>query len=734
MGKLTASMVVDLEDRTGRKVQTIIGNLDRLSRAERNAMLANNGVRLSNRDRAMERLMMEREREMEERRAKIAMWARGGALAVGAAGIAAGAAYKSFADVERRINRIVINADKGVGAIQPTLSTLRQVADDTRLGFDEVMGGLDTLIASGRSLDEALAFLPSVAMTAQASGAAISDIALSADALAGALDIDPSNMQRAFDVLVAGGKAGKFELKDMSQYLPSLLPAFSALGYKGTEGLQKIVAMLQVMRNQAGSSSEAATYLSNVLNKMYSADTAKKFKNFGVDLPKALDKARKEGKDLFEVFLDMTQLATKGDLSKLPLLFTDAEMQKGVRALMTQRDVLRSLAQDLGSVDGTALKDFNQIAEDSAAKIQKLSNLWDKFVNQLGAGVAGVANPVLEAVTTQIDEATAQMEGLRKAGTRAEAEEERKTFLREYQEIHPKSSYREGQEAYGRELGKRGRGEVTSLFQGLNEARRIRDAQQKYLDKTTTPSTGRHNRGASGLDTMPTRYSNAIDPSGVFKDKKGARHSLYTDDVPVPEARPTPESLADERRRNAYRHGTGRQYVTDETAAKVQKSSMESNRQRMEGELKGLRFPNIWRSLFGGPSTDGSPDRAAERDAWQRQFGDVPFEGGMHRSGRGAGPAAGGDMPGIDGTTTGGIQGDSAGSREVTISGTPTVITQPSGVQQVQVTNLTRPNVTINLSAIIQQAADPQAIARQIGDAVAAEASAAQQGGGDHGY
>lgn len=466
MSRLSASLVVDLVDKTGAKTQAIIGNMDRLKRAERDYMLASNGVRLSNRDRAMERLMMEREAADEARRQRMMMVASRIGTGVAIGGVIAAKAYTNFADLERRVNRIVVNADQGAGTIEPTIRRLQDVADQTRTSFDDVVGGLEALIASGRSLDESLAFLPAVALTAQASGAAMNDVALTADSMAGSLKINAGEMQRAFDILVAGGKAGKFELKDMAQYLPSLLPAMAAMGYKGTDGLRKVVAMLQVMRNQAGSSSEAATYLSNVLNKVYSEETAKKFKDMGVDLGGALERAKDEGRDVLDVFLDMVLIATKGDLSKLPKLFTDAEMLKGVRALITQRPELERLFGVFANVDGTALKDFGQIAEDSASKIQRLSNLWGQFMTRVGSGVASGANPVLEDLIETIDDATARSIAVKDLDPEQRAWQ-RADFEKEYRKLNPDAGRRGINLAYGEALAKVGRGQAGTVFDDI---------------------------------------------------------------------------------------------------------------------------------------------------------------------------------------------------------------------------------------------------------------------------
>lgn len=718
MAPLTATMVVDLKDRTGNSTRAIIGNLDRLKRAERDRMLAERGTSLNRVQRAQEREMIARQAAAEEaarkRSASMALWATRGTLAAGAVAIAAGRSYATFADLERRVNRIVINADKSAEAIRPTISNLQKVAADTHTSFGEVVSGFETLIASGRSLDESLAFLPSVALTAQASGAAMADIALSADALAGSLNINSAEMQKAFDILVAGGKAGKFELKDMSQYLPSLLPAFSALGYEGTEGLQKIVAMLQVMRNQAGSSSEAATYLGNVLNKMYSEETAKKFSKFGVDLPKALDKAKREGRDVFEVFLDMTQLAIKGDLSKLTRLFTDSEMQKGVRALITQRDVLRQLEGALGRVDGSALKDFNQIAEDSASKIQTLINLWDRFSTQVGAGVATVANPLLEAATTAIDERTAIQQAIEKLGGEQEAQKDRLAFHQQHQRQNPDAWGWDRDGAWQDALIKYGRGETQSVFDGLDQEDDRRRQRERYLsDDKPAASTGGPARHRRQVIPVPTRNPRSL-----------------TEQERIEEERTEYERLN-------RRFPSRGQY--DSVAVEQERQLRALQQERRQRPLADMHMPAVVEKREGHwpePLRDG-----AERDPkpqtstlWERlerllygKAADPNFDArehfGITRGGSKDRPDAA--ARGTTDTLTGKRADDLALPQSVTLSGTPTVAL--SGMPTVTIANPPpRPNVTINMPVTINEASNAPAVAQQLGQLVQQEMNGAQ--------
>lgn len=317
-----------------------------------------------------------------------AMMARAaGVLAPAAIGAAAGKSFAHFAEVDRRLTRIGLTADATDQQVAGMRMTLSDIARETATPIDQVTGGLEDLVSQGKSLPEALAFLPAVARTAAASGAEVKDMAASTGALADSLRISSGEMQRAFDILVAGGKAGKFELKDMSQYLPSLAPMAAAVGLRGTEGLKRLTAMLQIVRNQTGTASEAATNLTNVFQKMESEETAKKFGKFGIDLRKEMAKARKDGKELTEVFLDLSEKALKGDLSKVPQLFSDMQVAGGMRALLSQRDALRKLQAALNDVDGATLRDLAKVTNDAQASVDRLANSWDRLVTNLGKTV-----------------------------------------------------------------------------------------------------------------------------------------------------------------------------------------------------------------------------------------------------------------------------------------------------------------------------------------------------------
>lgn len=324
---------------------------------------------------------------------------------------------KAFAAVERRMERIGITADATAGQTTAALDRIRQTAQAIGAPVDNVMEGMESLVASGKSMGEALAFLPAVAKTAQAADAQFGDIATTADAVGNSFGIAADRMEHAFDILAKGGKLGKFELKDMAAELPGLAPAFAALGYKGESGLKKLTAALQTVRLETGQSGEAATAFMDVLTKMESTATPSNFKKFGVDIRKELGKARKEGKDLLDTFIELSVKAVKGDLSKLPQLFTDRQMLIGMRALIRHTGELKGYFNELGSAAGTVDGDLNRLLRNAETGFVRIGNSLENLKQSIGEGLvsAGAAD-AMNAAAERLDKEVAVTKAHRKAG------------------------------------------------------------------------------------------------------------------------------------------------------------------------------------------------------------------------------------------------------------------------------------------------------------------------------
>jgi TP901 family phage tail tape measure protein len=351
-----------------------------------------------------------------ERSAGASMLAVGRVLGPAALAYGGTRAIKDFALFERQMSRIGITAGITVEETKKAGEALQGLATQTALPLESVMAGLDTLVASGQSLEEAMAFLPAVLNTAQATGAATEDIANTALKSASALGLQASEMQDAFDIMVAGGKAGQFELKDMAAYIPGLANSFATLGYSGQDGLKQLIALLQTIREDTGSAEAAATQAQNIFGKMYAGQTATAFKKFGIDLRKEMEAAKASGEGAVDAFVRLSKEAVKGDLTKLPLLFTDQEFRLGMQSMMTSTDSVKRFLEIMNGaqVQGTVGRDVKRIADDVEGSIQRMSTSLDTLMKSVGGVIATPAADVMDNLSSGIDNAP-KADAIRKA-------------------------------------------------------------------------------------------------------------------------------------------------------------------------------------------------------------------------------------------------------------------------------------------------------------------------------
>ena len=487
---------------------------------------------------------------MQRQQAAMARGVAAGAIVAGA-GVAAAAqvgaklkdSYNEFARADRYLTRIGNNAGKSAREMAGVGRSLSTIANDLALPLDTVAEGLDSLVASGRNLEDSLAFLPEVAKAAQASGAEITDIATSANALATSMGFTGQQMGKVFDVLVAGGQAGNFELKDMARYLPALAPLAASVGYKGEEGLKKLVAILQVVRKGTGDAGQAADATREVFSKMNSEELQNNFRALGnYDLKGVMEEAAKAGKDLPSTFLGFTrdvlnQTANGADpLLKLPMLFKDVQLQNGVRALLGAPGAVRDLVAQLNNVDGTVVKNLANVTNDAAANAQKLSNSWKGVERAIGeAMVAARAPEGLDWLTQRLDRAAEGLRNISRLGfwTAAGRAVDREVVARHQEERTAKIAEMEGKSGPARarlEAELREIEERLALAKGRFDRKDQSDTQAAEglpplpdlpgpLDPELTPGQGRSG-DPNGWGPTPSfkapRDPNGFGPDGLF--------------------------------------------------------------------------------------------------------------------------------------------------------------------------------------------------------------------------
>ncbi|MCA3606634.1 MAG: phage tail tape measure protein, partial [Methylobacterium sp.] len=347
----------------------------------------------------------------------------GKATAVAAGGLAAyraldlaRQAVKNYARLDRDMTRIGITGDNASPEeIAKGLSEMRRLALETAMPIEKLKDGMEALTASGESFQRSMEMLPSITRTAQASGAATSDIANTTQAITRHLGIQIRDLEAAQDMITRGGELGQFELKDMARYLPSMAPAARAVGMEGRRGLAQLVAMLRVVREGTGTAEEAAASVRNVFLKMESEETAGKFKKMGVDLRKEMAAARKNGENLIDAFVRLSEKALKGDMSKLPQLFADQEFARGMTALLNGYGKLPGLIEKINNSQGAVANNLKKITSDTQATLDRLSESGDRARQAAGALLADLASPGLANAADNLQSMATSMERMRAA-------------------------------------------------------------------------------------------------------------------------------------------------------------------------------------------------------------------------------------------------------------------------------------------------------------------------------
>lgn len=188
-----------------------------------------------------------------------------------------------YAHFEAQLRDIGITGDLDKGQEKQIGEVIRRQAKETNQTTGTLLEGVGTLVAAGKAPMEAVKWTQLLGRTATASGANIDDLAKMGLAFE-SLKIDGQDeLKAAFSKAVYGGKSGRFELKDMAQYLPEMAQGFAAKGIYGQEAIAQIVASLEVGREGAGTEGEAATNMRNWLASMNRGDIARRYMMQGVD-------------------------------------------------------------------------------------------------------------------------------------------------------------------------------------------------------------------------------------------------------------------------------------------------------------------------------------------------------------------------------------------------------------------------------------------------------------------
>jgi TP901 family phage tail tape measure protein len=275
---------------------------------------------------------------------------------------------------------------------------IKQVARDTNQATSSIASAVDALVGRGADADVAMAAAAPIGKAATAYRASTDDLAAAAWAAVDNLKVPAEQVGTAIDMMAQAGKEGAFELRDMAQYFPALGAQYQALGQEGTDAVADLAAAMQIVRKGTGDSSQAATNLGNVLQKIYAPATVRAFGKKNIDIYKEMEKAAKRGLSPIEAIAEITSEALDGDLSKLGTLFEDAQVQAGLRAIIQNMDEYRRIRDEAMKAQGVVDADYERRVRTAAG----VSERWKASVERLNIALGTALLPVLNDVLDKI--------------------------------------------------------------------------------------------------------------------------------------------------------------------------------------------------------------------------------------------------------------------------------------------------------------------------------------------
>ncbi len=378
MARLTSQLILSLIDRVSAPARRATQSLRGITRA----VTEGNGQRL---------------RAMADAQRQTVAQLRGDLVDTGAAALALGAAFGIPIRKAREFEAVLEDiAQKAPELRKQQLqlgASFRALGPEVNRSAQEIARGADILAGLGVQDPAGLvAMMRPIGKAATAYRAEIEDLANAGYAATSNLKIPFEDTQRALAIMAVAGKEGAFELKDMARYFPSLTASAQALGQTGAPAVADLAAALQITRKGAGDAEEAATNLSNVLQKINAPLTRKKFAKFGVDLEASMKAAAAKGMTPIEAIAEITNRTLKGDLNKLGDLFEDAQVQKGLRPLIQNLELYREIRAKAGGATAAVVdQDFLDRMKTGAARADafraKIQNLAISFGTALLPGL-----------------------------------------------------------------------------------------------------------------------------------------------------------------------------------------------------------------------------------------------------------------------------------------------------------------------------------------------------------
>lgn len=295
--------------KTSQAQQQLAGSPLRAALDANIAQLKAMGIQVGDLDRAMRKLQ-QTERGMQWKDAGAARMKEGlqmgatvGTSVVGTTAIPT----KISGDFQAEVRDIAIKAGiAGKGEEGELSATIRRTAADEKMDRTALAQAVNGLVTQGMDAKEATGHGQLLAQLIKGQQVDPGDAAKLIFSF-GQNGVSPDQMIKAMGSVAIAGDMGAFEAKDMAKHMPGLLATSGALGFNGPKAVEYIAASLQAQQKLTGNADEGANNFKNLLAKIAAPDTAKAFKDAGVDLQASMQAYIKAGYNPIEAFISLTE-------------------------------------------------------------------------------------------------------------------------------------------------------------------------------------------------------------------------------------------------------------------------------------------------------------------------------------------------------------------------------------------------------------------------------------------
>lgn len=271
-----------------------------------------------------------------------------------------------------------------------------RLALETGTRSRDIAGAAQNLVAAGLSRADVDRFMPILARSATATGASLEDLSRVAVALRQNLSISSAEeLTGALAAMTQAGKAGMFELRDMAREFPQLTAAAQALGLTGRNAVDSLASMLQVARQGASSSSEAANNLANFLQKLNSPETVRNFQQLGVNLEGVLQDAARRGINPIEAVIQKIRERTGGNMFRVGSLFGDRQVLDFLRPILRGTQDYLDILQAARRANGELInQDFGTRMQGAALQLAIVQERGEQILRRIGLAAAANLGPL----------------------------------------------------------------------------------------------------------------------------------------------------------------------------------------------------------------------------------------------------------------------------------------------------------------------------------------------------